>query len=239
MPRPDPPACEPVAVRRPRPLVLALSAVGVVVVLLVAAQLILPSLAERSVADDLERFGPRPDVEVSAFPAVKLLFGKADRVEIDMRLARMPGSAPLAEQLERTADADELDARVRELRVGPLRVRDARLTKDGETLRASANVRESELQAALPSFLEFRGAEQQPGDGLLLDGSVTFLGATINAQARVRATEGAITAAPENIPFGALATFTVFQDPRVNVTSVGATTRPGGFGLTATGRLTG
>jgi hypothetical protein len=55
----------------------------------------------------------------------------------------------------------------------------------------------------------------------------------------VRASEGAITVAPENIPFGALATFTVFEDPRVRVTSVGATTRPGGYGLTAAGRLAG
>nr|MBA3328898.1 hypothetical protein [Solirubrobacterales bacterium] len=86
--------------RRPRPPVIALAVAGVVVVALVAAQLALPTLAERRVADGLERLGTRPDVDVSAFPAFKLLFGGgADRVEIDMRLARATGSAPLAEQL--------------------------------------------------------------------------------------------------------------------------------------------
>jgi hypothetical protein len=226
-------------VPRTTPLTVGLGAAGLIVALLVGAQLALPALAEDRVAGELEDFGARPEVQVSAFPAVKLLWGRADRVEVRMSRARAEGSARLADELERTKDADEIDVRVTRLAVGPLTLRDARLTKDGDALRATAVVREADISRALPSFLNLRPAARQDGDGLLLEGSASFLGATIRGQARIRAVDGAVTVAPEDIPFGGLATFTVFSDPRVQVTSVGASVRPGGYVLRATGRIVG
>jgi hypothetical protein len=226
-------------VPRTTPLTVGLGAAGLLAVLLVGAQLALPALAEDRVAGELEDFGARPEVHVSAFPAVKLLWGRADRVEVRMPRARADGSARLADELERTKDADELDVRVARLEVGPLILRDARLVKDGDVLRATAVVRDADIRSALPSFLNLRPAARQDGDGMLLEGSASFLGATIRGTARVRAADGAVVVAPENIPFGDLATVTVFSDPRVQVTSVGASVRPGGYLLRAAGRIVG
>lgn len=227
-----------------RKIVIAAVASGVAVVLvLVVAQFVLPGIAEGKVADQLEDIGPRPDVKVEAFPAVKLLFNKADKVTVKMSTARTQGSAALAEQLERSKDVDELDVRVGTLRAGPLTVRDARLTKDsGGQMTASASVRDADLARALPSFLgNVRPASQQDGNGLILQGSVDVpLVGKINAQARVSAVDGAIIAKPENIPLlDQIATLTVFQDPRVAVQSVGARARQGGFDLTASGQVVG
>jgi hypothetical protein len=221
---------------------IALAAAGTIVVLLVVAQLVLPSMAENQVADDLEKIGPRPDVSVSAFPAVKLLWGKADKVKVDMSTARTPGSSQLADQLERTKDVDELDVRVGTLRAGPLTVRDARLRKDGGDLTATATVRDADLRSALPAFLDnVRPAARQDGRGLLLEGSVAVpIIGTIRAQARVRPVDGAIVARAENIPLlDQIAALTIFSDPRVRVTSVSARDRPGGFDLTAAGTVSG
>ncbi len=219
-----------------RPTKLALAGGAILLAVLVVAQLVLPRFAEDRIAGDLKRFGPEPDVDVSAFPAVKLLFGSADSVTVRMdRATARP--ADFADELSRTGDAGELDAHAGELRIGRLIVRDARLTKDGDVLNGTATIRDADLRAALPDFVELRPAEVQTGDGVLLEGSASLLGATIRGRARVKADGGAITVAPEGIPLGALATFVVFQDARVRVLSVRARTRPGGYDLTATGRV--
>ncbi len=53
------------------------------VLLVVLAQVFLPSLAARRVRDRVARYGTVRSVSVSAFPAVKLLWGKADTVNVD------------------------------------------------------------------------------------------------------------------------------------------------------------
>jgi hypothetical protein len=54
----------------------------------------------------------------------------------------------------------------------------------------------------------------------------------------VAAREGRLVVVPD-VPLGALATLTVFSDPRVLVQDVGARTASGGFVLTARATLTG
>lgn len=223
--------------RGTRVTMVVFAVIAVVLAALVGAQIGLPKLAASRIASALAQFGPRPAVHVSAFPALKLLWGDADRVEIRMTSARLPNGLPLADELAQTDGAGELDARIGELQVGPVMLHDARLRKDGNGLRAVAFVHENEMRRALPSFLTFRPASVQSGDGLLLDGSATVFGATVSAQARLRAVDGAITIAPVGIPFGALATLTVFRDPRVEVTTIGAVAQNGGYALSAAGRL--
>ncbi len=46
------------------------------------AQVFLPTLAARRVRDRVARYGTVRSVSVSAFPAVKLLWGKADSVSV-------------------------------------------------------------------------------------------------------------------------------------------------------------
>src|SRR2546423_13547039 len=105
-------------------------ALAALVLLAVVAQVVLPGLAENRVRDRLAHDGRVESVQVSAFPAVKLLWGKADRVTVRMASVRT-GVGRLGSLIGRTADADRLDGSTRELDVLTLRLRDARLHKRG------------------------------------------------------------------------------------------------------------
>jgi hypothetical protein len=52
----------------------------------------------------------------------------------------------------------------------------------------------------------------------------------------VSARDGELVAAPD-VPFGALATITLFADPGVDVQSINAAAVPGGFSVQARGAL--
>lgn len=209
-----------------------------VVVVLVVGQFVLPGLAAGRLKDDLGSLGTQPQVQVSAFPAVKLLFGKADKVTVRLATARTQGGTSLAGQLERTQDTGELDVRVGTLEVGGLVIRDARLRKRSGGLAASGSIRNADLAAVLPPLLQqTRAAPQQDGDGLLLDGTVAVpLLGPVQARARVTTEGGAIVARAESLPLPAL---TIFQAPRVSVQSLSARREADGFTVTATGRVTG
>ena len=204
---------------------LSLAAVG---------QLALPELAERNLRDDLEPSGQVRDVDVSAFPAVKVLFGRADRVEVEMGEVRA-GQGELADLLARTADTDELRARATALRIGPFVARDARLDKEGRRLRGRVTVTVAELTAALPVEVGLQPVESEDG-GLVLEATAAVFGQEVSVRARLAAREGALVIAPEGALAG-FATLTVFSDPRVRVRRVGAEPATGGFTVTAEGSV--
>lgn len=212
---------------------MRLLALGIAVFLLslaAAAQLVLPELAERDLREDLEASGEVRRVDVEAFPALEVLFGRADRVEVEMGEVRA-GQGELADLLARTARTEELEARAATLRVGPFVARDARLDKRGERLRGSVAVTEAELTAALPVDVGLRPVES--GDGsLLLEATAGVLGQEVTVRARLAARQGALVIAPEGL-LGGFATLTVFSDPRVRVRGVGAEPAPGGFRVSA------
>lgn len=60
-------------------------AAGVVVFLLVASQVLVPSLGERAVEDRLTGGGGAAEVTLGAVPAMRLLFGDGERLEISGR----------------------------------------------------------------------------------------------------------------------------------------------------------
>ena len=206
------------------------------VALLAAAQLALPELAERRLRGDLEPSGQVRRVDVSAFPALSLLAGRADRVEVELGEVRA-GQGELADMLARTAYTGELAARAAVLRVGPFIARDARLDKQGRRLRGRVSVTEAELAAALPVEVGLRPVASDGGE-LVLEATAGVLGRQITVRARLSAREGALVIAPEGL-LGGFATLTVFSDPRVRVRSVGAETSPAGFTLTAEGVVRG
>ena len=212
---------------------MKLLALGIAVFLLslvAAAQLVLPDVAERNLRGDLKASGQVRRVDVTAFPALKVLFGRADRVEVEMGEVRA-GQGELADLLARTADTDELPARATALRVGPFVARDARLDKEGERLRGRVSVTVAELTAALPLQVGLRPVDS--GDGsLVLEATAGVLGQQVTVRARLAARNGALVIAPEGL-LGGVATLTVFSDPRVRVRGVGAEPAPGGFTITA------
>jgi hypothetical protein len=209
----------------------AFALIGLVVAALVGGQLALPRVAERRIASDLAESGKVTRVEVDAVPAIKLLFKRADRVEVEMAEVRAGTTGRLVELLRRTRGTKELDARADLVTLGPLRLHAAMLTKHDNRLRGEATVSEAELAAALPSQLRLRPVEDPAGE-LVLEGAV----GPISARARLTARDGALVIAPEGL-LGGLGALTLFKDSRVQVSEVGSRTGPDGFTLTAAGTL--
>ena len=214
--------------------IIALATAGTAILLLVLAQLVLPGIAEQRLRDRLSKNGQVLKVEVDAFPAVELLWHQADKVEV--RLARYHSSTGhLTSLLNQSSDVGSLDATASELDAGLLTLRDATLRKRGDVLTGSARVTQDDLRTAVP-FLD----AVQPvasGDGqLTLRGTATLLGVTASVDATVGAVGGQLVVHPD-VPFGSLASVTVFSSPHVQVQAVSATTTADGFAVAARARL--
>lgn len=206
----------------------------VAVVLALGQQLLLPPLAERQLRGRLAEIGRPQRVEVEAFPAVKLLFKRADRVDVVMTQAS-PARARLGDLLAETKAIGRLDLRARRLRLGGLVAQDARMSKRGLALKGEATVTESDLAAAAPPGLNVRPLAGPDGQ-LVFEGQASFLGFGIRARALVVTREGRVLVIPE-VPFGESLTVTAFADPRVYVDAVEARRRGSGFVLAARARL--
>jgi len=210
--------------------IAVLTAAGIVLLVVVVAQLLLPGIAAQELRDDLQQSGTVLEVKVSSFPAIKLLWHKADSVVVRMGHYRS-ASSHLGDTLGRAADADKLDASVQELFVGPVTLRNATLHKQGSALTGSATVTEANLRSAV-FFLDNVEPITSGNGRLTLRGTASFLGLRATVDATVSARDGALVVAP-NVPLGGIAAITLFDNPNVQVTSVSATNVPGGFRVSA------
>jgi len=219
---------------------ILIAAAVVIVLLLVAAQLVLPGVAEQKLRDDLQASGSQVRVEVEAFPAVKLLFKRADRVEVELTDYRSTGTGEatsLSEMLARTKATGELDVHVDVLEDRLLRMQDVRVRKDGDTLIAEVALRTVDLDAALPARLRVTGSG---ADGITVAGETSAFGTDVSAQARIEADdEGRIVLRPQGFPLLSLVTVPVFSDHAIAVEAISARQTPDGFAVTARGRLRG
>ncbi|HUA02370.1 MAG TPA: hypothetical protein VMB27_00630 [Solirubrobacteraceae bacterium] len=214
--------------------IAVLAAVGVVLLVLVVAQFVLPGIAASRVRNELSKSGTVLEVKVSAFPAIKLLWHRADSVVVRMASYRAPVSS-LGKTLGETVDAGSADASVAVLTVGPLALRDATMRKRGSSLTAAATVTQSDLRSAV-FFLQDVSPIASADGSLTLRGTASFLGLTASVAATVAARDGALVVAPD-VPFGGIATLTLFNDPHVYVESVSATSVSGGFRVLARAKV--
>ncbi len=213
---------------------IALGIVGVVLLVLVAAQLVLPGIAERHLRDQLSRSGTVLSVKVSAFPAIKLLWHRADSVAV--RLSRYrSGASDIGGTLSGATDVGTLDVSVAELESGAITLHDVTLHKRGSEMTAGATVMQSDLRSAVP-FLNNVAPVASSGGQLILRGTASVLGLSASIDAVVAVRDGAVVVAPD-VPFGGIATITLFDNPHIRVGSVGAVDVPGGFKLSATARV--
>jgi hypothetical protein len=204
------------------------------VLLLVVAQLVLPGIAAQRLRDRLARSGRVLEVQVDAFPAVELLWHQADRVVVRMASYRSsPGT--LSGNVGQVVDVGTLDASANQLNSGLLTLRDATLRKRGNELSAAATVTQADLRSAIP-LLDSVAPVGSSGGQLTLRGTATFLGVTATVDAIVGPRSGALVVAP-NVPFGALATITLFSSPAIAVQGVSAVATPGGFAVSARARV--
>jgi hypothetical protein len=214
--------------------IAVLTAAGLVLLVLIVAQLLLPGIAAQELRNDLEQSGTVLEVKVSAFPAIKLIWHRADSVVVRMGRYRS-GASQLGGTLGRAVDAGSLDASAQELDVGPLTFRNATLRKRGGELTGAATITQADLRSAV-FFLDNVEPVASGNGRLTLRGTASFLGLTATVDATVAAQDGALVVAPD-VPFGGIATLTLFNDPHVQVQSVSATTLPGGFRVTAEGKV--
>jgi hypothetical protein len=205
----------------------ALAVAGLVVVLLVVAQLVLPGIATQRLRDRLARSGRVLEVDVSAFPAIELLWHHADSVLVRMATYRAASPSKLPGTLDQAGDVGSLRASAQVFRDGLLTLHDASLVKQGSRLSASASVAESDLRTAVPFLTSLTPVASADGR-LTLRGTATLLGISATVDATVSAQDGKLVVAPD-VPFGGLATITVFSDPRIKVQGVSASPGPGGF----------
>src|SRR5689334_18336420 len=189
---------------------VVLGTLTLIIVLLVIAQLVLPGVAAQQIRDRLSKHGKVTRVEVSAFPAIELLWHRADKVEVTMQSYR--SSTPdLAGNLAQVGNTDSLDASVGVLDTGLLTLHDARLKKRGDQLTGTATVTQAALRAAIP-FLDSAQPVASGSGTLIVRGTATILGVTASLDATVQAHNGRLVIVP-NVPLGSLATVTVFSNP--------------------------
>jgi hypothetical protein len=213
-------------------------AVAVPVLLLVLAQAILPVLAARVLRDRIKQYGAVQDVNVSAWPAVELLWGKADSANItahDLSLT----TAQMSKLVWESRGVHDLHIKVERLDLSlpavPNRIAllNATARKRGASMYMQATLTQADLNASLPN-----GFTVQPvasGDGQVeVRASGGLFGLQTSINALVKPLEGRLVVEPQGFPLAGLATVTVFSDPHLNVESVGVrvlSTQPLTYGL--------
>jgi hypothetical protein len=215
-----------------RGLVLAIVALSVLVVVGLA-QLVLPGVAEQKLRSSLARYGGVLRVHIESAPAIKLLWHRADRVDVAMESYRSEpgGHGSLADFLSRTRDAGTLNVSVGTLQAQLVTLHDVSLHKEGEQLVGQARLTQHDLSAALPGFVGLRPVSAS-ANGIIAQVSASVLGHRAGTRIAVLADSGRVVVRPEGL-LGSLATITVFDDPRVYVESLGAQLRGENYFLTA------
>lgn len=229
-----------VGAKRHRTRNIGFVVLGVVVLLVVLAQAFLPSVAAKRVEDRVGRYGTVESAHVSAFPAVELLWGKADTVTVHagtltLTPAQVGGVLWEARGThDMTVTARTVNLRVPVLVPTGLTVRGVRMEKHGSSIHATATLTQAQLDGALPS-----GFHVQPvasGEGQVeVHASGGLFGVEASIEAVVRPLEGKLVAEPKGFPLAGVATVTLFSDPHLKVESIGVrvlSRTPLAYGLT-------
>jgi hypothetical protein len=216
-------------------LTRALLALGAtILVLLVLAQLLLPRIAASTISSRIGRYGHVESVHVSAFPALELLWGSAESVDVHAgALALAPAQA--GKLLWESRDVERMDVHAESVRVGPLRVSAATLIKRGSALTAEAQASEADVAAALPPGFSLRLLSSDAGQvEVQASGGLFGIGASVEAVAL--GSGGKLVAHPRGLLIEALQ-LTLFSDPHVFVEGVGAGQRGSDYTLSMYGHL--
>ncbi|MDX6727465.1 MAG: hypothetical protein QOK49_2270 [Baekduia sp.] len=210
---------------------------GLVVVVLVVGQIVLPRVAAQRLRSGLEQHGSDVQVHVEAMPAIKLLWHKADRVTVRVGHLRPGGSGSgksLPDLLASTKATGDLDVQVAVLDAQRLTVHDAGLHKTGNALVAHVRVTNAAVDQALPPRLRV-SAQQVAPDRLEVRGLTHVFGRQLSGRAMILIDDrGRVVLRPEGVPLASFISVPVFSDDRVAVD--GLSTSQDGDGFTATVR---
>jgi hypothetical protein len=217
--------------------VLRYAAVAAVLllVLVAIAQLVLPGIAASTVRSRVGRYGAVARASVSAFPAVQLLWGSADRVTVRADALRLT-PAQTAKLVWEARGAERVDASAASVQEGPLRLTDAAFAQRGARLHGEATISGEDVRASLPPGLDVRLLASGGGQVLVqVSGGLFGVGGSLQAVALAEG--GALVVRPRAPGLAALR-LTLFSDPHVFVQGVGARALPGGgYRLSMNARL--
>jgi len=195
--------------------------------LLAAAQLVLPRLAASRISSRLARHGRVESVQVSAWPAVKLLWGGADSVRIRAgELSLTPSEA--AELLSESGGSERVKASASSVELGGMRLSDVSVSGGPGELTASASASAADVAAALPPGVQVELLDSEHGTvRVRVSGGLFGLSASMDAVAE--ASDGGLLVRPEGLLMQAFA-LRLFSDPRVRVQSLCASADPAAAG---------
>jgi hypothetical protein len=202
---------------------VALAAGGVLLVLLLAAQLLLPRWAEHVMRDRAARYGHVLQTHISAFPALQLLWEDAQSGSLRYASASISQQQAVSE-LTRARGVHDLDVTAESMQVGTLRLEGFAMHKRGDAIAVSGAVNEASLRAAAPAGLQLQEVSAE-GTHIEVRAGGEFFGASVSARALVVASQGSIVVEPEGL-IGAIAHVTLFSDPRLYVQAISLTPLP-------------
>jgi hypothetical protein len=200
----------------------------------VLAQVFLPGIAASRVRSRVERYGTVESVTVKAWPAVELLWGKAEAVDVKARsLALSP--AQTAKLLGEVRGVKRMSLTAENMKEGPLQLRDASFQKHGDTLAGEGFATRADVQAALGEGAEVELLKSGGGQVEVSVGGGLF-GVRASVDAVAGGQEGKLVVHPLGFLLEGLK-LTLFADPSVYVEGVGASAVAGGSGEAAGYRL--
>jgi hypothetical protein len=207
--------------------------VGVLVVLALGlSQAILPRLAVQRVRDQVKPYGTLESVSVSAWPALELLWGKADAVSATARSLTLT-QAQATKLVWEGRGVQEMNLAVSTLKLqvpglpNGVVLHDVITRKRGDRLSTEATVTQHDLTQASPSGFQIHPLESAPGT-VRVRASGALFGVQTSVDAVVAPREGKLIAQPLNIPFGGFVQLTLLSDPHVYLDGISAIPRAGG-----------
>jgi hypothetical protein len=202
-----------------------LAILGAVLLVLVLAQLLLPGIVAGRIASRLRRYGTVQSVHVGAWPAVKLLWGQADSVDVRAGSLAIGSASRAAGLLAEAQGAQSIQLSAASVRLGRLQMSDASLRKQGSALTAQALMSAAAVTAALPPGVTLRLLGSSGGSVRVLAGGGLF-GVGVSVEALAAPSAGVLVAHPVGLLLEGFR-LTLFSDPRVQVQGVGAEPAPG------------
>jgi hypothetical protein len=198
---------------------LILLLAGGVVLLLALAQVLLPAIAADRISSRLRRYGSVESVSVSAWPAVRLLWGSADSVAVRASSLSL-SPAQTAKLLWEARGLNMVSMTASSVREGPLSLTGVSLHKHGRALSAEAQITGAAVAAALPAGLAVQLVSSSRGEVEVTAGGGLF-GLRASVSALAGASEGRLIVRPLGSRLSGVQ-LTLFSDPHVQVEAVGA-----------------
>ena len=187
--------------------------------MLILAQIFLPAIAASRVRARVGKYGTVRSVSVKAWPAVELLWGKAESAKVTAgSLAISP--AQTVKLLEEARGVKRMSLTAESVKEGPLRLHDASFEKQGDALKGQARISHADAKQALGEGVEVQLLNSHDGQ-VEVSASGGLFGVKTSVDAVARAQEGKLVVRPLGFLLEGLK-LTLFSNPHVHIEGVGA-----------------